>query len=537
MVLLTGIMLSLSWPARGVPVLSFVALIPLFWVEDHFFHRGKHSRPVNMFLHAWTAFFVFNLLTTWWIMYASFPGMLVAVILNPVFMALPWLAMHLTRKILPGRQGQYSLVFYWLTFEFLHAQWDLNWNWLDLGNVFATVPHLVQWYEFTGVAGGSAWVIIANLLLYILMKQQWAFLSPADDKGSFSGKRKGFHMALTALVLVSPVIVSQVLWHRYREDPNPVGVVVIQPSHDPYSRVEYLDEAEQRIRYMTELADSRLTSGTRFVVAPEAANPVGIWHHNVEENLAVQLLRDHIDQHPGLVWVLGSMTFKRYETTDARPPSAMPYQPNGYYYDVFNSAVMVEAGEPVAYHHKSKLVPGIERMPFYRAMKPLGRLVERFGGTQSSMGTQDHRRGFLTAGGQGLAPAVCYESIYGHYMAEYIRNGAGLIFIVTNDGWWRETPGHRQHHHYARPRAIESRRSIARSASTGISSFINQRGQVLKQTGWWEATAISHELNQNDQLTFFTLNGNYPGKLSLFISALLLAYVVSQRLIRRGKTS
>jgi apolipoprotein N-acyltransferase len=545
-----GVLLALSWPARGVPVLIFVALLPLLWVEDHFYHRRHETRIVGLFVHAWLAFFVFNLFTTWWIVYATLPGMLVAVLLNPVFMALPWLLMHLARRVLPGRQGQASLVVLWLTFEYLHAMWDLNWSWLDLGNVFATVPALVQWYAYTGVAGGTAWVLVVNLMLYALWKAyamdatglMFRVDSPGEADRMLSapgdvdpGRRRRFILraGLTASALVVPVIISLVIWFRYEEVYDPVEVVVIQPSHDPYDRIEQLSEAHDRVHYMMELADSKITPQTRFVVAPEGANPRGIWIQNDEEHFTVKMLRSHIDRHPGLIWVLGSFTYRLYAAGEPRPSSASPYMRDDYV-DAYNSAVMIEAGMPVSYHHKSKLVPGIERMPFYRYIKPLGRLVERFGGIQTSLGTQDHREVFRSASGQAVVPAVCYESVYGHYMAGYIRNGGGLIFIVTNDGWWRHTAGHRQHHHYARLRAIESRRSIARSASTGISSFINQKGEVLQQTGWWEATAISHEINQNDRPTFYTLQGNFLGKLSLFLTALLLAYMLSQRIIRKG---
>ena len=533
MSLLAGLLLALSWPARGVPFLAFFALLPLFWVEDHFFHRGMETRPVRVFLHMWLAFFVFNLLTTWWIMYATVPGMVVAVVLNPVFMAVPWLLMHLSRRILPGRQGQAALIIFWLSFEYLHALWDLNWSWLDLGNVFATVPALVQWYEYTGAGGGTVWVLAVNLMLYILLKHRVSFLFVGQASRP-PAKVVVARAVVTLLLLFLPMLVSLLMWHRYQEVHDPVEVVVIQPSHDPYVSVGSQQEAVERVRFMMDLADSRITSRTRFVVAPEGANPQGIWLDGDEDHFTVQLLRAHIERHPGLVWVLGSMTYRLYREGEPRPPSAMPYR-HDTWYDVFNSALMIEGGMPVAYHHKSKLVPGIERMPFYRVLRPLGRVVAYFGGIQTSMGTQDHREVFRTAAGEGLAPAVCYESIYGQYMSEYIRGGAGLILIVTNDGWWRNTPGHRQHHHYARLRAIEARRSIARSASTGISSFINQRGEVLQQTAWWEATAISHELNKNNRLTFFTLQGNYPGKLSLFLSALLLAYMLSQWVMRRGK--
>lgn len=523
--LLSGLLLSLSWPARGFPFLAFVAFIPLLLVEDHLYQNRDRHRGFAMFLHAWIAFFVFNVCTTWWIMYATLPGMVVAMVLNSLFMAIPVGLAHIARRVLPGRPGPVSLLFFWLTFEYLHARWDLSWSWLDLGNAFARFPAWVQWYEYTGTAGGTAWILVLNLILFFLLKQ---FMAPAGPT-----KKRVILAGFAAVAFVLPALVSFSLWNGYEETHDPVEVVVIQPAIDPYDHAGSLEEARRRIALMTQLADQAVTPATRFVVAPEGASPHGIWMHRDEDHAMVSALRIHIENHDGLSWVFGGMVYRLYGPHEEAPPSARQDPGNNQKYDVFNSALMVEAGKTVAYYHKSKLVPGIEKMPFYRVLGPLGRLVERFGGTASSLGTQEGRGVFRTGDGTVVAPVICYESIYGDYMRGYHIQGAGLIFIITNDGWWRNTPGHRQHNQYARLRAIESRKSIARAASTGISSFINQRGEILKQSDWWEPTSMNQTLNKNHRLTFFTLHGNFLGKLSLFLSFLLVLYMGSQWIIRR----
>src|SRR5207247_2436074 len=107
------------------------------------------------------------------------------------------------------------------------------------------------------------------------------------------------------------------------------------------------------------------------------------------------------------------------------------------------------------------------------------------GGTSGSLGMQKERTVFKTQSTINnpqsaifIAPAICYESIYGDFLSAYIRNGAEFIAVITNDGWWGDTPGYIQHENYARLAAIEFRRDIARSANTGISCFINQKGDI-----------------------------------------------------------
>ncbi len=525
--LVTGVLLALSWPARGFPFLAFFAFIPLFWVEDQVFILRKEIRTATFFFYCWLAFFLFNLFTTWWIMYATVPGMIVAVLLNSLFMAIPWWLMHVGRRIMPGSQGQLPVVFLWLAFEFLHGRWELSWSWLDLGNVFASYPAWVQWYQITGSPGGSFWILIINLLLFLAISNY--FKAAPLHKKAISG-------ALTALVIfIVPAVYSFHQWIVYDEAVNPVEVVVIQPSKDPYEPVRTQEKLEQHIDHMIALADKKITPFTRFVVAPEGANPQGIWMHEAERHYTVQRLRQHLDLHPGVTWVLGSFTYMLYGADEEVPATARPWRDSGRFYDVYNSAIMIEHGRDIQYYHKSKLVPGIERMPYFTVLKPLGRLVDRFGGIAGSLGTQDERSVFVTSDdGIRLAPAVCYESIYGDFMASYLQNGAELLFIITNDGWWRDTPGYRQHVQYARLRAIEMRRSIARSASTGISAFIGQRGEIISQTRWWEAGAIATTLNKNHTMTFYARTGNYIGKISLFLSILFLLFVLSQKHIRRA---
>jgi apolipoprotein N-acyltransferase len=88
---------------------------------------------------------------------------------------------------------------------------------------------------------------------------------------------------------------------------------------------------------------------------------------------------------------------------------------------------------------------------------------------------------------------------------------------------------------YARLRAIETRRSIARSANTGISAFINQRGDVTQELGYWEPGGLYQILNANSKLTLYTVFGDYIARISSFVTAVLLLYTIARVLIRRKR--
>lgn len=134
-----------------------------------------------------------------------------------------------------------------------------------------------------------------------------------------------------------------------------------------------------------------------------------------------------------------------------------------------------------------------------------------------------------------MAPAICYESVYGAYVGEFVRNGAQLLLVITNDGWWRDTAIHRQHFSFSRLRAIEHRRAVARSANTGISGFINARGDVVGATlGWAERGVLTQAVAVSDEQTFYTRYGDYLGRVAEYLMLLCVLYYVAYRIKRRN---
>jgi apolipoprotein N-acyltransferase len=161
-------------------------------------------------------------------------------------------------------------------------------------------------------------------------------------------------------------------------------------------------------------------------------------------------------------------------------------------------------------------------------------MIINIGGTSGSLGVQAEPENFTGPGGAKVAPVICYESVFGEYVSKYVQKGAQLIFIITNDGWWRNTPGYKQHLSFARLRAIETRRSIARSANTGISCFIDQRGEISQATNWWVPASINGTLNANSAMTFYVKHGDYIARVALFMTIVLLANLLVVR-IKKNK--
>jgi hypothetical protein len=143
-------------------------------------------------------------------------------------------------------------------------------------------------------------------------------------------------------------------------------------------------------------------------------------------------------------------------------------------------------GDTLQYYHKSKLVPGTEQLPFVNTIPFLESLAISLDENSASGTLGKSDRAMALGDGVKVAPVICYESIYGDYVSDYVGDGAQWLAVVTNDAWWRNTAGHKQHFSYAKLRAIEQRKWVARAANTGISGFINPLGESVMESVWYQ---------------------------------------------------
>jgi len=106
--------------------------------------------------------------------------------------------------------------------------------------------------------------------------------------------------------------------------------------------------------------------------------------------------------------------------------------------------------------------------------------------------------------------------------------------VMSNDGWWGNTPGHRRLFDYCRLRAIETRRAIARSANTGVSGFISSRGDVGERLDWDERGVLSADVEVRDEQTIYLRYGDWIGRLSWLLTLLCVLYYSAYRIRRKN---
>ncbi|MGJ1284650.1 apolipoprotein N-acyltransferase [Sphingobacterium spiritivorum] len=526
--LLSAFLLWLAWPP--IPYtgpLLLIAFVPLLLAIENVIRSSEVKKGRKIGGLAFITGFLWNTASIYWVYnamsaglpaYAALPISLIPFGLAPLLMTIVFGLYYRLRKKQSPVCSLIGLTAFWICYEYLHQWWDLAFPWMTLGNGFAATHPLIQWYEWTGVYGGSVWIWAVNILVFLLVLHKRNIQSLTKPKRT--------NIALIAVLFI-PIGGSLIRYFTYEEHLNPSQVVVAQPNIDPYQKFGSISPEEQ-LKTLIRLSESVAKPNTEFFVWPETAISARGWidEDNFRQYPAYAEISSFLDKYKNGSVLSGIESYRMY--TDQRTATARPY--GTQFVDNFNAAVFIDNSSKLQFYHKSKLVPGVEQMPFGSALSFLKPLFAQFGGTTGGYGKQDEPSVFYAGSGIGAAPVICYESIWGDYVGQYVKQGAQFITIVTNDGWWKNTSGKDQHLDYAKLRAIENRRWIARSANTGISAFINQRGDIIQQTSWWVPAALTQEINLNENITFYTGNGDI-----VVILALLLGLAGIVLLVVPGK--
>lgn len=508
--LLSGACFWLSWPPNRTTPLLFAAFVPLLLIERHI-DKHQYKHPYWAFYgYAYLTLFLWNLTTTWWVAHATVAGAVFMLLVNTFCMSLPLPLFQWMTKRHGQHTGYVTLLACWVSMEHIHLQWELSFPWLNLGNGFACWPEWVQWYEYTGALGGTVWIIVANFLLYHLLSNKVSLRWLGSMFGCW---------------VILPILGSYCIYINYQEQGEQTEVTVMQPNMDPYTRA-FVDTGEilppqERVSRFIQLSETQITPNTQFLVWPEIAIDSLLDEQRLDEYPLIEQLVSFKQRYPQLSVVTGINSLVGYSNKKATKTARFS-QRHGYY-DIFNTALFVGNQGTRSTYHKSKLVPGAELVPYIYSLKiPTVLMTHGLNGELSSLGMQDRPSLFFNQKGIGIAPVICYESIYGDYLTDFVRMGASLIFSMTIDGWWRNSPGYQQHFHYTRLRAVESRRSVARSALKGMSAFINQRGDILQATQYEDQAIIRCTLQANSSLTFYVQHSHYIANVALGIALFLL---------------
>ena len=532
--IISGILLGFSWPTSGFTPLVFFGLIPLLLSEDFIIKDNLGKKNLRVFFYSFIAFLTWNIITTWWIINSSVLGVIFANIINTSLYSLVFFTYSIVKRKLGINPGIIFLITLWISFEKFHLNWQFSWPWLNLGNVFSERVEWIQWYEYTGVFGGSLWVLLSNCSLFLLIRQYDSYK-----------KRNRFYLNASYrvfFIILSPIIISYLIISPSVEDKYNIEdkfkVILTQPNIDPWdAKFVKTNTNLDFFKILKDLSEEELIKEYDFLVAPETYFAEGIGE-NVDYFEYTRLsdsINSFLKKFPNTNFISGISLYKTYQNSEKSPTRSANKVRDNIWIDYYNSAINISSNRPFEVNHKTKLVVGTEFMPYKWILEPLiGNLMIDLGGTIVSKASQpiselnvfEHATKDLKT-----VPIICYETVYGEFVSSYTKKGGDFITIISNDAWWGNTAGHKQLLSYARLRAIENRRYIVRSANSGISSIIDHKGKILSTLEYGKYGILTGTAEKVSGKTFYNNYGDFIARVSIFISIsmILILFVTSNK--------
>ena len=531
LVWLFAIMMSVPFLVPGTGVVALFGLIPLLCME----RIASMLDKKRIWIYHYTAFVLWNTFTTFWVCNATVGGGLFAIFANSLQMSLIFGLFRISKRKFKGALPYIFLMVTWIAWERFYFDAEISWPWLVLGNSFARTTWAIQWYEITGALGGSFWIWSSNLSLFGLL------VSLSDGSWQmWNAKAKAIALSGYILLLTAPLAASSIIGDRYvdsMDEGEQLPIVILQPNIDPYNKFQNMTQEQQTdilLSKATEALEKHYadSSGSpKLLIAPETFTG-DIICNEWSRSRTWRRFTDFLKEYPGANLLFGASSYD-YIFSTKKPSHTARNIGNGVWVESHNSALMTDGTARTEIFHKSKLVVAVEHTP-YPAI--FCQIDDALGGVMGRcVGQKDISLLHVKAEAEEIPVgcAVCYESVYGEYYTGYIRKGARAMTIITNDAWWGNTPGYRQHLSYASLRAIETRRAIARCANTGISAIISPSGEIIQPTPWWEPAVIDSKIPLRDDVTFFVSHGDITGRICNFLFLLLLLALAVRFLTRQ----
>jgi apolipoprotein N-acyltransferase len=526
-VIVSGLLIGFSFPFIDViPTAPFawIGFVPLLLeLENHL---------TNFKRFAWSAFLVmviFNAISACWVLVATIPGALILWFPHAFINTIPFLILYPIQRRIGWTTSLYLLPLLWTVWEWLHIQSEFSFPWLLMGNTQSTIPLMIQYAEFTGVWGITLWVMSVNICVYFFVK-------------GYKAKIKKQLIAVSvilACLIIFPVIYYLIITDddKLQHTSEPLKVTIVQQNVDPFAKWDFekFPIIMNRLFILTD--QSVANEKPDLLVWPETAIPYYILMSGPEGEFRDKLFEKIEDWNTALL--TGFSDVDIYNDSTKRKPFTFFESETGLYYDPFNSAMILQPGviNPKVYR-KIKLVPFAEKVPYSDIFPSIANYTFSVAGISGWIeGDSVSVLPLIRENNDTIkiAGLICFEGLYPDYVTEFIRRGAQVLIIITNDGWFGPTHALLQHASFARIRAIETRRPLVRCGNTGISFFVDRFGRVSGQLPWWEELTSTQEIYPESGITFFVQHPDLLPQICLTLSLLFLPLVfIRKYIIRRN---
>jgi apolipoprotein N-acyltransferase len=447
--IVSGVLLTCAYPKISWWLLSAVALVPVLTIMLK--KRDTLSwRQVYLGTYLFSA--VWHLAAIWWIGYVTVTGMIVLSLFISLFCAgMLTLGWWLVRRNYPA-----LLVFpaVWMVFECIVTYIMTGFPWLLLGYTWRPWLTIIQVSDIAGVYAVSFCVISANT----------AVAESIIEYTGGTGWRKNIRPLTWAAGIIAVCCLYGTIRIRMLQHAEPqktVSVACIQANIPSLVKHDH-SKNEDTLRKYGSLSEAAVQSNIHLVIWPETAIPGYYYQGLVSFKMVTNILRN-IDTP-----LMTGMP--RYEVDPGTRKrrfynSAVIFNPSGIAFSTYDKIHLVMFGE---------YVPFEQFLPFLKLVTPI-----------SGSFTSGRVPQLLVLTSNGITcrfgPLICFEDVFGYLSRRMAREGADILVNLTNDGWFRSSPGPYQHAELSAFRAVETRRPLIRATNSGITTVIDQLGNTTAE--------------------------------------------------------
>ena len=385
----------------------------------------------------------------------------------------------------------------WVGLEWIRGTLFSGFGWNNVGTALFEQTALIQIADITGVGGISFLVIAANLMAVITVRRLMLEVGRT---------RLRPHYDFTLTVALIAGAFSYGVHHYYAEVPGETATVKLSAVQANIPQDQKWDEAFERkiLDTYQRLTDLAVISEPNLLIWPEAATPRPLLlDEEMKAEVAKVLKKFRGD------FLLGTIN---YDHAGA-----------------YNAAVALSPSGAPQLYYKMHLVPFGEFIPFRHSFPLFAWIVgnqvpgDFTAGTEPVVFT-------LRSWPIKIAPLICFEDTVGDLTRQFALRGAELLVTITNDAWFRQSAGSRQHFANAVFRAAETKLPLVRAANTGVTCVIDRLGRVTNilvdpDTGSTFTEGVltdSIEVPVEPPLTFYTRYGELFSILCFFGALLTL---------------
>ncbi|MBI5476305.1 MAG: apolipoprotein N-acyltransferase [Ignavibacteriales bacterium] len=526
--IISGVLLGISYPPFQLGFLAYFSLVPLLVALDDL------KTHYQVFKCSTIAFFIFSVITLYWVgafniakdRYLLVTGIALFVV-TPVWFYLAVRMFFFVRKGFGKTISMIAFPFIWVGWEYMLTKIEIGFPWLTIGHTQSYDLTAIQFASYTGVFGVSFWIIILNVLLFYLIQ-----MIISKKFGFLYAKAIVLIILIVSLIILPRIYGSMIFNDTLKpsnSDVEKIKIGVIQPNINPYEK--WYGNVDKQIGVLQSLSSSAAKENVDLLLWPETAVPLYLLFPT--NYTYFNKIKDQVDSIN--IHLLTGMTDWALYPDSIIPPRSSKHIENGQRYDIFNSAILLEPHN-VKYQKYDKmiLVPFAERIPWVEELSFLNLDVLRwnFGTSGYGIGRDTTVFSFCPKNMTDVkfSIMICFESVFPEFVSRFVQKGSQFLVVITNDNWWGKTSGPYQHLQFDIFRAIENRRWLVRCNNGGVSSIIDQYGNMRQSTEIGVATTLTGFLELNDEKTFYTLHGDYVGKWSSYIAALILIAAMINKL-------